>query len=97
MDDYQVKFQQLLRELFQFDNADLDFGIYHLANLDVGEKSRVWVTAPTEIRIANRLQPGEKAAIGPAPGSGLDATDLVFFIAGINGNSGNLGARPKRR
>ena len=32
MDDYQVKFQQLLRELFQFDNADLDFGIYRIMN-----------------------------------------------------------------
>lgn len=26
------KFQQLLRELFQFDCADLDFGIYRIMN-----------------------------------------------------------------
>jgi adenine-specific DNA-methyltransferase len=26
------KFQKLLRELFQFDNADLDFGIYRIMN-----------------------------------------------------------------
>ncbi len=32
MSDYQSKFQQLLRELFQFDSADLDFGIYHIMN-----------------------------------------------------------------
>ena len=29
----QIKFQQLLRELFQFDCADLDFGIYRIMNL----------------------------------------------------------------
>ena len=28
----QQKFQQLLRELFQFDCADLDFGIYRIMN-----------------------------------------------------------------
>jgi hypothetical protein len=28
MDQYRDKFQGLLRELFQFDCADLDFGIY---------------------------------------------------------------------
>jgi len=32
MSDIQSKFQQLLRELFQFDSADLDFGIYRIMN-----------------------------------------------------------------
>jgi adenine-specific DNA-methyltransferase len=32
MNDYITKFQQLLRELFQFDCADLDFGIYRIMN-----------------------------------------------------------------
>jgi hypothetical protein len=70
-------------------------GVYHLANLDVGDNSQVLVTAPTEVRVANRLQPGQGAVIGPAPDSGLDATDLVLFVAGINGSTGKLGATPK--
>jgi adenine-specific DNA-methyltransferase len=32
MTDYQAKFQKLLRALFQFDVADLDFGIYRIMN-----------------------------------------------------------------
>ena len=32
MSENQVKFQNLLRELFQFDCADLDFGIYRIMN-----------------------------------------------------------------
>jgi adenine-specific DNA-methyltransferase len=32
MVDYREKFQELLRELFQFDCADLDFGIYRIMN-----------------------------------------------------------------
>jgi len=32
MDEHRDKFQRLLRELFQFDCADLDFGIYRIMN-----------------------------------------------------------------
>jgi len=32
MNEDQIKFQSLLRELFQFDSADLDFGIYRIMN-----------------------------------------------------------------
>jgi adenine-specific DNA-methyltransferase len=32
MNESLAKFQQLLRELFQFDCADLDFGIYRIMN-----------------------------------------------------------------
>ena len=32
MNDNQLKFQNLLRELFQFDCADIDFGIYRIMN-----------------------------------------------------------------
>ena len=32
MSDSLAKFQQLLAELFQFDAADLDFGIYGIMN-----------------------------------------------------------------
>jgi adenine-specific DNA-methyltransferase len=32
MSDSLAKFQQLLAELFQFDAADLDFGIYRIMN-----------------------------------------------------------------
>ena len=32
MNENQIKFQSLLRELFQFDSADLDFGIYRIMN-----------------------------------------------------------------
>lgn len=70
-------------------------GIYHLANLNMGDDSQVLAAAPVEIRIAGRLQPGERAIIGPAAGGGLEATDLMLFVAGINGSNGNLGGTPK--
>lgn len=32
MEDYRLRFQELLRQLFQFESADLDFGIYRIMN-----------------------------------------------------------------
>jgi len=32
MEDYKTRFQNILSELFQFDAADLDFGIYRILN-----------------------------------------------------------------
>jgi hypothetical protein len=60
-------------------------GVYHLDDLSVDYKSQVQVTAPTEIRIAGRLRLGYKALIGPANGSGLDAADLIVYVAGDDG------------
>lgn len=70
-------------------------GVYHLANLSLGTKSQLRITAPTEVRIAERLEPGQKVTIGPAEGSGLDAADLHVFVGGINGKTGKLGGSPK--
>ena len=37
MSEYRQKLQNLLRELFQFDSADLDFGIYAVMNTKLDE------------------------------------------------------------
>jgi adenine-specific DNA-methyltransferase len=36
MEDYRSRFQELLRRLFQFASADLDFGIYRIMNFKRG-------------------------------------------------------------
>ena len=53
----QKKFQQLLRELFQFDCADLDFGIYRIMNhkRDVVEK---FISEDLEKAISEELDQG---------------------------------------
>ena len=54
MTSHREKFQQLLRELFQFDCADLDFGIYRIMNYkrDVVEK---FITRDLPKTIADEL------------------------------------------
>ncbi|MBK7582925.1 MAG: hypothetical protein IPI67_22355, partial [Myxococcales bacterium] len=73
----------------------LSGGIYNLNGLNLGDKSRVTCAAACEIRIKNRLEPGQGAFIGPAAGSGIGAPDIQIFVEGLNGSSGNLGGTPK--
>ena len=47
---YCEKFQRLLRELFQFDCADLDFGIYRIMNYKRGMLDPVLVAVRVDER-----------------------------------------------
>ena len=60
MNNYQSKFQQLLRELFQFDSADLDFGIYRIMN-HKREVIKRFISADLPQAIAEELERGALA------------------------------------
>ena len=60
MNDNQVKFQNLLRELFQFDCADLDFGIYRIMNYKRAVIKR-FITEDLPKAIAEELEQGALA------------------------------------
>jgi len=60
MNDNQAKFQSLLRELFQFDCADLDFGIYRIMNHNRAVIER-FITADLPQAITEELERGALA------------------------------------
>jgi len=60
MNDNQDKFQNLLRELFQFDCADLDFGIYRIMNYKRAVIER-FITEDLPKAIAEELERGALA------------------------------------
>jgi len=68
------KFQQLLRELFQFDCADLDFGIYRIMNYkrEVIEK---FIVEDFPKAIADELKSGALAEQGLAAADLEEGTD----------------------
>jgi len=76
MSEYQAKFQQLLRELFQFDCADLDFGIYRIMNhkRDVIEK---FITKDLPQAVGEELDRGALAEQSQAV---AEAKDVVAQI-----------------
>lgn len=50
--------------------------------------------AATDVRIAQRLTVGAASFVGPQSGSGVDASQIVIYVGGINGTTGSLGATP---
>ena len=70
-------------------------GIYNLRSLDAGIAVNLVFAAPSEVRIAGRFDTDQSSYVGPQPGAAVTAADVVFYVAGINGAGGNLGATPK--
>jgi len=75
-----IKFQQLLRELFQFDCADLDFGIYRIMNYkrDIIER---FITQDLPEAISKELKKGALAKQAQAVAELKAAKDEVLRIA----------------
>ena len=72
-------------------NARLVFsgGIYNLKSLSASGKAKLYFKAPSEVRVADRLVIGPKGKVGPQLGSGIDASDITFYV---NGNDGSVKA-----
>jgi hypothetical protein len=70
-------------------------GVYHFTEWTLGDDVKIYFAAPTEIRIAGRLDIGTDAYIGPASGSTITAHDIFIYVLGVNGNNSNIGANPK--
>jgi hypothetical protein len=70
-------------------------GTYHLKSITAGEDTRILVQSASEIRIADKFSSGEGSYIGPEDTTTLRANEIVFYVGGINGKTGTLGADPK--
>ena len=70
-------------------------GTYHLASLNTGDNVQLVFQAPSEIRIAGKFDTDQGAYVGPEDTTSQSANQIVFYIGGINGSNGNLGATPK--
>ena len=70
-------------------------GVYNFRSLDIREKAQLRFPSSSEVQIEDKLDTRSQVFVGPSDGSGISASDIIFYVAGINGNSGNLGATPK--
>lgn len=71
-------------------------GVYNVNSIDVvGDLGSLVFQAPSEVRIRQKFRTRRFATIGPASGSGIGAKDIVFYVAGINGNDGGLNSAPE--
>ncbi len=70
-------------------------GVYSINNFNGGINNTIEFAGPTELRITKRFDTDINSYVGPASGSGVGASDIVIYVAGINGWSGGLWAVPK--
>ena len=71
-EDYTKKLQSLLRKLFQFESADLDFGIYRIMNKKRGAIER-FIAKDSPKSISQELSQGALAGIPRSAGqNGID-------------------------
>lgn len=70
-------------------------GVYNIRSIGGGTSADLLFEAPADIRIEGRFDTDKNAVVGAAPGFAVAASEIIFYVGGINGNNGNLGATPK--
>jgi hypothetical protein len=70
-------------------------GTYHLSSFTGGDNVQLICQAAAEIRIAGKFDSGQGSFIGPEDTTLVSADQIMFYVGGINGTNGTLGATPK--
>ncbi|MGH7493304.1 MAG: hypothetical protein ACREOO_13055 [bacterium] len=70
-------------------------GIYNLRSIDARDNTNLRFASPSEVRVADKFDSDLQVFVGPAQNASIEASDIIFYIAGINGSSGSLSATPK--
>ena len=70
-------------------------GTYQINSITGGDDAQFLFQSPTEVRIAGKFDSGEGTTIGPEDTTTMSADQVIFYVGGINGSNGNLGATPK--
>jgi len=57
-------------------------GVYNIESLSADDRARLLFEAPTEVRIDKDFDSKEQVEIGSAPGAGVSASRIIFFVNG---------------
>jgi len=75
--------------------VNLTGGTYRFASIASGSRAQVLFDAAAEVQIAGRLALGTDGILAPSSSATIGAADIVFYVAGINGTTGDLAATPQ--
>lgn len=70
-------------------------GVYHFRSITVDREAKLLFSAASTVRVQQKLSTKNLTTVGPATGAPIDASSILFYVAGINGTSGALTATPK--
>ncbi len=70
-------------------------GVYHFRSITVDREAKLLFSAASDVRVQQKLSTKTLTTVGPAAGASIDASSILFYVAGINGTTGALTATPK--
>jgi hypothetical protein len=70
-------------------------GVYHFRSITVDREAKLLFSAASEVRVQQKLSTKTLTTVGPAAAASIDASSILFYVAGINGTTGALSATPK--
>jgi hypothetical protein len=70
-------------------------GLYHFRSIQLNSQVRLFFSAAAEIRVQQKISTLDLAQIKPAAGATIDGSDVIFYVAGLNGTGGGLAEIPK--
>lgn len=70
-------------------------GKYTFDSISVGNAGALAFAAPAALVVRGKVLAGSEVVVGPEPGSGAGASDVVFHVHGINGLDGLLASTPR--
>ena len=70
-------------------------GTYHFRTVQVDREAKLFFSAAATVRVQQKMSLLQTSTLKPATGAMIDASDIVFHIAGSNGTTGTLAATPK--
>lgn len=77
-------------------NATVIFtgGGYAFSSITVDRNSSLLFAGASTVVVNGRMAIARNSVIGPAAGSGLTASSIHFYVHGLNGSAGGIGAQP---
>lgn len=69
-------------------------GDYTVSSISAGSGAALVFGDASRVVVRGRVSLGATAVVGPAGGSGADASDIAFHVHGVNGLDGALGSTP---
>jgi hypothetical protein len=70
-------------------------GTYHFRTITVDREAKLYFSAASVVRVQQKLSTKNLTTIGPAVGATIDASSILFYVAGVNGTGGGLAETPK--
>ena len=70
-------------------------GRYSVQSISSESDSRLAFAAPSAVLIEGKFSLEKNASVGAQQGSGLTASQVIFYVNGVNGQTGSLGDSPK--